>query len=57
MGPVNGDSQAPLNEEVAFPTLSSATPVEAIGTQIGRYKLLSVLGEGGLVWCIWPKSR
>jgi WD40 repeat protein/tRNA A-37 threonylcarbamoyl transferase component Bud32 len=47
MNPVNGDSQAPLKRDEPFPTLSSGTPVEVIGTMIGRYKLLSVLGEGG----------
>jgi serine/threonine protein kinase len=30
-----------------FPTLSRVDSVEAIGTQIGPYELLSVLGEGG----------
>jgi len=30
-----------------FPTLSRIDSVEEIGTQIGSYKLLSVLGEGG----------
>jgi len=30
-----------------FPTLSCIDSVEAIGTQIGPYKVLSVLGEGG----------
>ncbi len=30
-----------------FPTLSRIDSVEAIGSQIGPYKLLSVLGEGG----------
>lgn len=30
-----------------FPTLSHIDSVEELGTQIGPYKLLSVLGEGG----------
>src|SRR4030043_1410394 len=30
-----------------FPTLSRIDSVEELGTQIGPYKLLSVLGEGG----------
>ncbi|MFC1762659.1 protein kinase [Planctomycetota bacterium] len=35
------------NGEDSFPTKSSMGPLEEIGTEIGRYKLLSVLGEGG----------
>jgi serine/threonine protein kinase len=34
-------------EQAEFPTLSRIGPIEEIGTQIGSYKLLSVLGEGG----------
>jgi serine/threonine protein kinase len=34
-------------DRAAFPTLSHIDSVEEIGTQIGSYKLLSVLGEGG----------
>ncbi|MCL5282561.1 MAG: hypothetical protein M1376_21960 [Planctomycetes bacterium] len=41
------DDQAPRHVNDSFPELSSAAPAEAIGTMIGRYKLLSVLGEGG----------
>ena len=33
--------------KVDFPTLSQIDSVEEIGTQIGQYKLLSVLGVGG----------
>src|SRR4030042_1557698 len=36
------------NEPAEFPTLSRNEPVEEIGTQIGFYKLLSILGEGGM---------
>lgn len=36
------------NDQADFPTLSRIDPVEEIGTQIGCYKLLSVLGEGGM---------
>jgi tetratricopeptide (TPR) repeat protein/serine/threonine protein kinase len=35
-------------EQAEFPTLSRNEPVEEIGTQIGSYKLLSLLGEGGM---------
>ena len=38
--PENGDKSA-------FPTLSCMDSVEELGRQIGPYKLLSVLGEGG----------
>ena len=34
-------------DKAAFPTLSHINSVEELGTQIGSYKLLSVLGEGG----------
>ena len=34
-------------DKADFPTLSQIDSVEEIGTQIGHYKLLSVLGEGG----------
>jgi serine/threonine protein kinase/predicted Zn-dependent protease len=33
--------------EGSFPTKSGVGPLEEIGTEIGPYKLLSVLGEGG----------
>jgi serine/threonine protein kinase len=42
------DSAKPENgDKASFPTLSCIGPVEELGTQIGPYKLLSVLGEGG----------
>ena len=42
------DSAKPENgDKAAFPTLSHIDSVEELGTQIGPYKLLSVLGEGG----------
>lgn len=54
MNPVNGDSQAPLNEEESFPPLSGAaqghTPTdltERLGSRIGPYELVALLGEGG----------
>ncbi len=34
-------------DKASFPTLSRIGSVEELGTQIGHYKLLSVLGEGG----------
>ncbi|MFC1794769.1 protein kinase [Planctomycetota bacterium] len=34
-------------DQANFPTLSHIGSVEELGTQIGHYKLLSVLGEGG----------
>ncbi|MFC1794380.1 serine/threonine protein kinase [Planctomycetota bacterium] len=34
-------------DQAAFPTFSQIDSIEGIGTQIGPYKLLSILGEGG----------
>jgi len=43
------DSPEPENRDKGpFPTLSRIDSVQELGTQIGPYKLLSVLGEGGL---------
>jgi len=42
------ESDKRKGEDIAsVPTLSHVGPVVQLGTQIGRYKLLSVLGEGG----------
>ncbi len=42
------NNQKPESEKpTLFPTRSGIGPIEAIGTQVGPYKLLSVLGEGG----------
>jgi serine/threonine protein kinase len=42
------DNLEPGNEDRKyFPTISRAELVEELGTQIGPYKLLSILGEGG----------
>jgi WD40 repeat protein/serine/threonine protein kinase len=41
-----GDNSS-SNDPADFPTLSKIGSVEEIGSQIGPYKLLSVLGEGG----------
>jgi len=41
------DNQPEKKSTGQFPTLSRIDSVEEIGTQIGSYKLLSVLGEGG----------
>jgi len=41
------DLPADEPQKKPFPTISRVDEVEAIGTEIGRYKLLSVLGEGG----------
>jgi len=38
----------PETEEQASPTASLGAVLEQLGGQIGRYKLLSVLGEGGM---------
>ena len=43
------DSPKSENDSKAdFPTLSHIGSVEEIGSQIGPYKLLSILGEGGM---------
>jgi hypothetical protein len=35
------------------PTLDQPSFPEAAGQQIGRYKLLQQIGEGGLAWSLW----
>jgi len=43
----NGGGEPEKREKEPFPTLSRMEWPEEIGTQVGPYKLLSVLGEGG----------
>jgi hypothetical protein len=41
------ENDSKKTEEADFPTLSYMDPVVEIGTQIGPYKILDIMGEGG----------
>jgi len=47
MSDVNENDSSQSEQDDSFPTISSAPSAKALGSQIGPYKLLSVLGEGG----------
>ena len=47
MSNINENDKLQSEHEDSFPTISSASSANVVGGQIGSYKLLSVLGEGG----------
>jgi len=47
MSDIDKNDKSQSEQDHSFPTISSVPSTKAIGSQIGPYKLLSVLGEGG----------
>jgi len=47
MSDLKEDDNPQPNQDDSFPTISSASSAHDLSGQIGPYKLLSVLGEGG----------